>query len=154
MGHLRLDLALVQVVRGKGGHQRLVPVGRQALQALKAYLAARPALLAPEQQDQPALFVNRQGGRFSQRSVQRMLQGHLPGLSVGRKASPHSLRHAMATHLLEGGADLRSVQEMLGHKSLSTTQKYTHLSVDHLLKVYDRAHPRALAPAGQSEDEA
>jgi integrase/recombinase XerC len=153
VAHLRLDLDLVRVVHGKGDRERLVPVGSLALQALKAYLAARPVLLAPDNQGEPALFLNRRGGRYSQRSVQRMLQGHLPGLTVGRKASPHSLRHAMATHLLEGGADLRSVQEMLGHKSLSTTQKYTHLSVDHLLKVYDRAHPRAASPQGREEDE-
>jgi integrase/recombinase XerC len=153
VGHLRLDLGLVRVVRGKGGRERLVPVGAPAMRALQAYLAARPALLAAGEQSEPALFLNRRGGRYSPRSVQRMLQGHLPGLSVGRQASPHSLRHAMATHLLEGGADLRSVQEMLGHKSLSTTQKYTHLSVDHLLKVYDRTHPRAAAPQGREEDE-
>lgn len=153
VGHLRLDLALVRVVRGKGGRERLVPVGGPAMRALAEYLAARPALLAEGRESEPALFLNRRGGRYGPRSVQRMLEGHLAGLSVGRQASPHSLRHAMATHLLEGGADLRSVQEMLGHKSLSTTQKYTHLTVDHLLKVYDRAHPRATAPAGRNEDE-
>lgn len=150
--HLRLDLSTVRVVRGKGGRERLVPVGGPASQALGEYLAARPALLAEAAPGEKALFLNRRGGRFSPRSVQRMLEGHLAGLSVGRQASPHSLRHAMATHLLEGGADLRSMQEMLGHKSLSTTQKYTHLTVDHLLKVYDRAHPRAAAPAQAEED--
>ncbi|MFH1059685.1 MAG: tyrosine recombinase XerC [Pseudomonadota bacterium] len=152
--HLRLDLALVRVVHGKGDRERLVPVGSRALEALQAYLVERAALLDPDDPAQPALFLNRRGGRLRPRSVQRMLEGHLPGLTVGRQVSPHSLRHAMATHLLEGGADLRSVQEMLGHKSLSTTQKYTHLTVDHLLKVYEQAHPRAGdAARGQEEDE-
>ena len=151
--HLRLDLDLVRVVHGKGDRERLVPVGSLASQALKAYLTARPALLAEGHEAQPALFLNRRGGRYSPRSVQRMLEGHLQDLSVGRRISPHSLRHAMATHLLEGGADLRSVQEMLGHKSLSTTQKYTHLTVEHLLKVYEQAHPRAGDAAGREEDQ-
>ncbi len=151
--HLRLDLDLVRVVHGKGDRERLVPVGSLASQALKAYLTARPALLAEGHEVQPALFLNRRGGRYSPRSVQRMLEGHLQDLSVGRRISPHSLRHAMATHLLEGGADLRSVQEMLGHKSLSTTQKYTHLTVEHLLKVYEQAHPRAGDAAGREEDQ-
>ncbi|MFH1058190.1 MAG: tyrosine recombinase XerC [Pseudomonadota bacterium] len=143
VGHLRLDLAVVRVVRGKGGRERVVPVGAAALAALKAYLAARPALATAGAGDEPALFVNRRGRRISPRSVQRLMETRRGGLSGGRRVTPHSLRHAMATHLLEGGADLRSVQEMLGHKSLSTTQKYTHLTVDQLLKVYDQAHPRA-----------
>lgn len=151
--HLRLDIDLVRVVHGKGGRERLVPVGGPAAQALTAYMEARPALLDPAGPAQPALFVNRRGGRYSPRSVQRMLAGHLTGLSPGRKVSPHTLRHAMATHLLEGGADLRAVQEMLGHKSLATTQKYTHLAVDHLLKVYDRAHPGAVAPREPDEED-
>ncbi|CAO0824084.1 hypothetical protein DFAR_4050001 [Desulfarculales bacterium] len=139
----------MRVVRGKGGRERLVPVGSQASQALRAYLAARSVLLAEGDPAQPAMFLNRRGGRYSPRSVQRLLEEHLQDLSVGRKISPHSLRHAMATHLLEGGADLRSVQEMLGHISLSTTQKYIHLTVDHLLKVYEQAHPRAGDQIGQ-----
>lgn len=141
-GHLRLDLALARVVDGKGGRERWVPVGGRAMDALKHYLASR-AELAPRGVEQEALFLNQKGGRITQRSVQRLVARFAGELSAGRKLSPHALRHAMATHLLEGGADLRSVQEMLGHKSLSTTQKYTHLTVDHLLKVYDQAHPRA-----------
>ncbi|MFH2127530.1 MAG: tyrosine recombinase XerC [Pseudomonadota bacterium] len=141
-GHLRLDLALARVVDGKGGRERWVPVGGRAMEALKDYLASR-AELAPRGGEQEALFLNQKGGRITQRSVQRLVARFAGELSAGRKLSPHALRHAMATHLLEGGADLRSVQEMLGHKSLSTTQKYTHLTVDHLLKVYDQAHPRA-----------
>ncbi len=151
--HLRLDLGLVQVTKGKGGRERLVPLGSKADEALNAWLRARPALLAPERAEEPALFLNRRGGRLTPRSVQRLVDGQALDLSVGRKVSPHALRHAMATHLLEGGADLRSVQEMLGHKSLSTTQKYTHLTVDKLLKVYDKAHPRAGRPQEEGEDE-
>ncbi|MGD9124428.1 MAG: tyrosine recombinase XerC [Desulfarculaceae bacterium] len=141
--HLRLDLGLVQVIKGKGGRERLVPVGAKAQAALEQWLQQRDALLAKDNPGQAALFLNQRGGRLSVRSVQNLLQRLIPGLSISRKIGPHALRHAMATHLLEGGADLRSVQEMLGHKSLRTTQKYTHLTVDHLLKVYDQAHPRA-----------
>ncbi|RJX33930.1 MAG: tyrosine recombinase XerC [Desulfarculus sp.] len=141
-GHLRLDLGLVRVVSGKGGRERWVPVGAKASEALQKYQEARPALLPPGQ-EQDALFLNQHGRRLTPRSVQRLVTRFAGGLTAGRKLSPHALRHAMATHLLEGGADLRSVQEMLGHQSLSTTQKYTHLTVDRLLRVYDQAHPRA-----------
>jgi integrase/recombinase XerC len=137
--HVRMDLGLVKVARGKGNRQRLVPVGQKALQALRLWLQARPTLIRGE--DSGALFVNKNGDRLSARSLQRMFANELN--DGGRNISPHSMRHAMATHLLEGGADLRSVQEMLGHKSLTTTQKYTHLTLDHLMKVYDQAHPRA-----------
>ncbi len=157
---LRLDLGLVHVRRAKGSRERVVPVGGKAGEALAAYLAARKELLPKggkaektERRDGgrdegQALFLNARGGRLSTRSMQNLLAERLGGLSVGRKVSPHSLRHAMATHLLEGGADLRSVQEMLGHRSLSTTQKYTHLTIEHLMKVYDRAHPRAQEDTG------
>ncbi|MCB2226551.1 MAG: tyrosine recombinase XerC [Desulfarculaceae bacterium] len=143
IGHLRLDLALVRVVSGKGGKERWVPVGARAAEALNRYLVARPELLAEGSGEEQALFLNQRGGRLSPRSVQSLVARYAGELSHGRRLSPHALRHAMATHLLEGGADLRSVQEMLGHRSLSTTQKYTHLTVDRLLKVYDQAHPRA-----------
>ncbi len=150
-GHLRLDLGLTRVVSGKGGRERWVPVGRRAAEALERYLAARGELL-PQGSEEQALFLNRRGGRLSPRSVQNLVTRYASELSAGRKLSPHALRHAMATHLLEGGADLRSVQEMLGHKSLSTTQKYTHLTVERLLKVYDQAHPRAQGDGGKEED--
>lgn len=140
----RVDLGLVRVRRGKGGKERLVPLGNRAAAALTAYLKQRSHLLAKGGQGEgSALFLNRKGGRITPRSVQRLVETGRRELAVSRKVGPHALRHAMATHLLEGGADLRSVQEMLGHQSLKTTQKYTHLAVDHLLKVYDRAHPRA-----------
>lgn len=148
--HLRLDLSLARVVDGKGGRERWVPVGQSAAKALQDYLEARPALLK-KAQAQDELFVNGRGGRLSQRSVQRLVAHFGAELETGRALSPHALRHAMATHLLEGGADLRSVQEILGHRSLSTTQKYTHLTVDHLLKVYDQAHPRAKDGEGQED---
>lgn len=149
--HIRLDLDLVQVEHGKGDHSRLVPLGEKAALALKAYMGKRAELLPKEAGAEPALFLNTRGGRLTTRSVQRMLDEHLKGMTMPRKIGPHALRHAMATHMLEAGADLRSVQEILGHKSLSTTQKYTHLTVDHLLKVYDKAHPRAVKPADDSE---
>ena len=149
--NLRLDLDLVQVKEGKGGKDRLVPVGKKAAQALKAYISFRPKLLSGKGTVQNALFVNHRGGRLTPRSVQRLVEARGQGLSGGRKLGPHALRHAMATHLLEGGADLRSVQEMLGHKSLSTTQKYTELTLDHLLKIYDQAHPRAHGDTDEKE---
>jgi len=148
-GHLRLDLGLVRVVSGKGGRERWVPVGRRAAEALENYLAARGELAGQGGPEEAALFLNQRGGRMTPRSVQRLVARFAGELSAGRSLSPHALRHAMATHLLEGGADLRSVQEMLGHKSLSTTQKYTHLTVDHLLKVYDQAHPRSREAGGE-----
>ncbi|WP_305043033.1 tyrosine recombinase XerC [Geoalkalibacter sp.] len=135
-----VDLAqrLVRVL-GKGRKERLVPVGRKACAALSRYLEARgrPAPDAP-------LFLNHRGGRLTPRSVERNLKKQLVQAGISRDATPHSLRHSFATHLLvEGGADLRAIQEMLGHASLSTTQKYTRVSVDHLLAVYDQAHPRS-----------
>jgi integrase/recombinase XerC len=152
---LRLDIGLVHVRMGKGSKERVVPVGEKAMQAMHEYLKWRHEMLPAEGpgRDEQALFLNARGKRLTTRSMQNLLAERLGGLSVGRKVSPHSLRHAMATHLLEGGADLRSVQEMLGHSSLSTTQKYTHLTMDHLMKVYDKAHPRAHeADGGEEED--
>jgi integrase/recombinase XerC len=148
VGHVRLDLSLVRVVKGKGSRERLVPVGDKALASLRAWLEVRPHLLkgASRTENAGPLFINKNGSRLSVRSVQRLFSDGLDDKTLtARRLSPHSLRHAMATHLLEGGADLRSVQEILGHKSLNTTQKYTHLTLDHLMKVYDRAHPRAAA---------
>lgn len=154
LDHLRLDLELVRVAKGKGGKERLVPLGAKAAEALSKYLKVRDRFLRPGRLAEQALFLSQKGGRISSRQVERIVEGSLEGLKVSRKVSTHSLRHAMATHLLEGGADLRSVQEMLGHESLSTTQKYTHLAMDHLMKVYDRAHPlagREASPPGGAE---
>ena len=150
--HMRLDLGVVRIASGKGGKERVVPVGQAAQDALTRYLKARAAIL-PKGRDEPAaLFLNRNGGRLTSRSIQRMVDKYQQGLTVSRNVGPHALRHAMATHLLEGGADLRSVQEMLGHSSLQTTQKYLHLTVDHLLKVYDQAHPRADKDTEEPDD--
>jgi len=134
--HLDVDQGLVRVL-GKGNKERIVPVGNKALQALQDYLDTRPNTAAST-----PLFLNARGGRLTPRSVQRNLKTHLIRSGILTQATPHSLRHSFATHLLDGGADLRAIQELLGHASLSTTQKYTQVSVDHLMKVYDQAHPR------------
>ncbi len=125
-------------VMGKGGKERIVPLGRVAAEALREYLLSRSSL----HPDAP-LVVNSRGGRLTRRSVARIVDRYMRHLVTMKKASPHTLRHTFATHLLEGGADLRSIQEMLGHASLSTTQKYTHVTIDKLLEVYDKAHPKA-----------
>lgn len=129
-------------IRGKGRKERIVPVGQRALDAIDAWCAAR----TPPRE--PAVFTNPSGKRLTPRSVQRIVENHRKALGLAQKASPHTLRHSFATHLLESGADLRSIQELLGHASLSTTQRYTHLNLDALMETYDAAHPRAKrAPA-------
>jgi integrase/recombinase XerC len=137
VGGLDLRDNLVRVL-GKGRKERIVPVGRKAHEALSAYLEARGAV----SDDQP-LFINHRGGRLTPRSVQRHLKTRLLKAGVLKDISPHALRHSFATHLLDGGADLRAIQELLGHASLSTTQRYTQVSVDQLMAVYDKAHPRS-----------
>lgn len=135
--HLDLDDGLVRVL-GKGNKERIVPLGSYARQAITAYLALRgnPPADAP-------LLLNARGGRLTSRSVGRIIDKYILKLATVKKISPHTLRHTFATHLLEGGADLRAIQELLGHASLSTTQKYTHVSIDRLMEVYDKAHPKA-----------
>lgn len=137
--------AEVILARGKGRKERLTPLGSFAVKAIKDYLKARE--LAPEADrfEKQPLFLNRFGKRMNVRSVGRMLQGYLNQAGLSAKASPHTLRHSFATHMLNRGADLRAVQELLGHSSLSTTQIYTHVSTKRLKEVYDRAHPRAKA---------
>jgi integrase/recombinase XerC len=132
-------------VMGKGSKERLVPVNAQAIRALDAYLARRGELLAEPRpvQDPDAVFLNYQGGRLTPRSIGRHLDTYVLKCALQRKVSPHALRHSFATHLLGGGADIRSIQELLGHASLSTTQRYTHVTVEQLQAVYDAAHPRA-----------
>ena len=137
VGELDLEGGLARVL-GKGGKERIVPVGACAARALAAYLRERGAPGA----DAP-LILNARGGRLSRRSVGRIVDAHMLLIASMRKVSPHTLRHSFATHLLEGGADLRAIQELLGHASLSTTQKYTHVSIDRLMEVYDKAHPKA-----------
>lgn len=142
-----LDLVSDQVkVRGKGRKERIVPLGGHASRALRAYFEARDRLLAsraPAAGGRRAVFLNVRGGRLSPRGVQLALRGLLDTLPRGRELHVHSLRHSFASHLLDAGADLRAVQELLGHASLSTTQVYTHTSVERLKQVYHRAHPRA-----------
>jgi integrase/recombinase XerC len=141
-----LDLVSDQVkVRGKGKKERIVPVGSHAGAALRDYFVHRDALLAATGGGgmARAVFVNRRGKRLTARGVQLAVKGLLATLARGRELHVHALRHSFATHLLDAGADLRAVQELLGHASLGTTQVYTHTSVERLKKVYHQAHPRA-----------
>ncbi|HEY6222195.1 MAG TPA: tyrosine-type recombinase/integrase [Gemmatimonadales bacterium] len=139
-----VDLVSDQVkVRGKGKKERLLPVGGHAARALRAYLRRREAVRGRGTADRRALFLNARGGRLSPRGVQLAVRGLLDRLPRGRELHVHSLRHSFASHLLDAGADLRAVQELLGHASLSTTQVYTHTSVERLKHVYQHAHPRA-----------
>ncbi len=129
-------------VDGKGGKVRMVPVGEPAQRALERYLSvARPALA--DHPGEPALFISRRGRRLSPSDVRRRLERWVREAAIAGRVSPHSLRHSFATHLLEGGADLRSIQELLGHSSVSTTQIYTRVEPSRLRKQYERAHPRA-----------
>lgn len=128
--------------RGKGSKERLVPVGRQAIAALGVYCArGRPALLGTRSESK--LFVNRRGSGLTRQGLYKIVQGHARGAGLEARMSPHTLRHSFATHLLAGGCDLRSLQEMLGHADLATTQVYTHLSAERLKDAYFSAHPRA-----------
>lgn len=146
-----LDLGDVDVknrvarVLGKGNKERLCPFNEPAAEAIADYQAQRGGLLLkPHKKIAPtALFLNHRGGRLTTRSVERHLSKYLLAIGSQRNATPHALRHSFATHLLAGGADLRAIQELLGHASLSTTQRYTHVSFEQLQQVYDKAHPRA-----------
>ncbi len=138
-----LHQMLVRVVRGKGGKTRVVPLGKTAAGRIERYLELRGSA------ESPALFLNRNGSRFSSRSVQRNLKNHLQRAGLPAAITPHALRHSFATHLLDGGADLRAIQQMLGHASLATTQRYTKVSVERVMEVYDQAHPRC--EGGQDE---
>ncbi|MEW6586730.1 MAG: tyrosine recombinase XerC [Nitrospirota bacterium] len=126
-------------VHGKGKKERIVPVGSKAADAVKTYLIERILLKSREK----ALFLNRLGTRLTDRGVRRIVVKYARRLAVSGRIGPHVLRHTFASHLLQGGADLRVIQELLGHSSLSTTQKYTHLDITHLMDVYDKAHPLA-----------
>ena len=133
-----LDDRAVRVL-GKGRKERIVPFGTRARDAVRAYLPAR----AQAKPTTDALFVNARGGRLTDRSVRRILAARLREIALAKRASPHTLRHSFASHLLQRGADLRAIQELLGHASLSTTQRYTHLNARQILEIYRKAHPRA-----------
>jgi integrase/recombinase XerC len=143
-----LDLSAGMLrVKGKGNKERLVPVGGPAIDAITAYQRSERTEIvmksvgAGKKVDDQALFLNNRGGRLTTRSVERFVDKYGQRVRIPVPVTPHALRHSFATHLLEMGADLRSVQELLGHASLSTTQKYTHLTLDHLTEIYDKSHP-------------
>ena len=131
------------LIRGKGKKERYVPFGGSAVAALKRYLLARQQLLAEKKKATPALLINQRGGRLTVRSVGRIVKKIAVAKGLSPDVHPHTLRHAFGTHMLEEGADLRAIQELLGHERLSTTQRYTQLSMKHVLAVYDQTHPRA-----------
>jgi integrase/recombinase XerC len=143
-----LDMADVDLkkgyirVFGKGRKERIVPIGSKACGAIREYLNKMQEARC-KRQDKNALFLNIRGGRLTSRSGWNIVDKYARRGAIKRHISPHSLRHTFATHLLEGGADLRVIQELLGHSNLSTTQKYTHVNLDQLMKVYDKAHPKA-----------
>jgi integrase/recombinase XerC len=150
LGDVSLNERLLRVV-GKGRKERVVPFGKRAEEALEAYLRVRGRLVktcnastTKAQSDAgDAVFLNLRGGRLTSRSVWNIVDHHVGKLAQRLKAHPHTLRHTFATHMLNAGADLRTIQELLGHESLSTTQKYTHVSVEQLIRVYESCHPRA-----------
>ena len=133
----------VAMVRGKGRKERLALLGPPAVEAIARWIPEREALAGARAASQPALYLNRNGTRLSARSVGRLLAKYLARAGLDRRTSPHTLRHSFATHLLDAGADIRSVQELLGHRSLATTQIYTHVSTQRLRDSYHKAHPRA-----------
>jgi len=144
---LDFDTGMVKVT-GKGNRQRLVPMGRPAMESVRSYYPQRENIIRDrlrqgKKAEKNALFLNSRGTRLTARSVERLVKTYAIRAGITARVTPHALRHSFATHLLEMGADLRSVQELLGHVSLSTTQKYTHLNMDHLMDVYDRTHPQA-----------
>ncbi|HEX9666827.1 MAG TPA: site-specific tyrosine recombinase/integron integrase [Thermodesulfobacteriota bacterium] len=137
-GDTDLTSSFVKVL-GKGGVERIVPIGSKAINAIKYFLEKRNELTPKVDY----LFINSRGGRLSVRSIARIVKKYANLSGIPKNISPHVLRHTFATHLLGSGADLRAIQEMLGHKSLSTTQRYTHASIEKIMEVYDKTHPRA-----------
>jgi integrase/recombinase XerD len=143
MGDIDLQIGVLRA-RGKGAKERLVPIGREAIAATRAYVErGRPRLVGLR--DEPRLLVNRRGGGLSRQGLYKIVQRHARDAGLEGRLSPHTLRHTFATHMLAGGCDLRSLQEMLGHADIATTQIYTHLSAERLKDAYFKAHPRATA---------
>jgi integrase/recombinase XerC len=141
-------------IRGKGKKERMVPIGDKAVIAMRTYLDKKNDVLSENiksSSDEP-VFINRAGARLSTRSVARILDKLVLASGLGRKVSPHMLRHTFATHMMEAGADLRAIQEFLGHESLSTTQKYMSVTVGRLMEVYDKAHPKARCDQFEKEE--
>ena len=130
-------------VTGKGSKARELPMSDTVIEAVKAWLDVRALHLKPDAKAGAALWINNRGGKLGVRGIRQMIYKYILTAGVGRNISPHALRHTFATHMLNGGADIRTIQELLGHESPSTTQKYTHLGLDQLMSVYDKAHPRA-----------
>ena len=141
-GDIDFQLGIIRVI-GKGSKERIVPIGEVALQALREYGAEQARKWRRAAKGETPVFLNHRGGRITTRSVARVVEKYLKAAGIPVRMGPHGLRHTFATHLLNGGADLRVIQELLGHASLSTTQRYTHVNLDQLTAVYDRAHPRA-----------
>ncbi len=139
---IRMSMEAI-LVRGKGKKERIVPFGETAKQALAAYLPARQTVLSESHKNTNALLINQRGGRLTTRSVGRIIKKVAVSKGLSPDVHPHTLRHAFGTHMLEEGADLRAIQELLGHERLATTQRYTQLSTKHVLQVYDQTHPRA-----------
>ena len=135
-------------IRGKGSKTRIIPLGKKASNRIRSYLEISGRW--PVSRDSAPIFLNRQGSRLSVRGIQKRLEARLRDCGLDTRISPHVIRHTFATHLLDSGADLRAIQEMLGHESLQTTQRYTHVTLDRLLEVYDRSHPRSDRKAGRS----
>jgi len=155
--HLDPGRMMIRVL-GKGGKERVVPMGDPARQGLEDYMPQRLKLIAARagrghQPEKKALFLNNRGSRLTTRSVERLVSFYALRAGITARVTPHALRHSFATHLLEMGADLRSVQDLLGHASLSTTQRYTHVNVDRLMAVYDKAHPLARRGSGHDGDD-
>jgi integrase/recombinase XerD len=149
LGALRLDLGILRA-RGKGSKERIVPIGSKAIETLEAYLArGRPKFVGLR--DEPRVFVNQRGSGLSRQGLYKIVQRHAASAGLADRMSPHTLRHTFATHLLAGGCDLRSLQEMLGHADIGTTQIYTHLSAGRLRDIYFDAHPRAQVARPASE---
>jgi len=151
---IELQLGVLKV-KGKGKKERIVPIGNKAVRCLENYLEkskknVEMSFAANNLQSVP-LFLNNRAGRLTARSVGRILDKYILKCGLGQKMSPHALRHSFATHMLNAGADLRAIQELLGHSNLSTTQKYTHLNIDKLMEVYDKAHPRSKKSGGEIE---